>query len=69
MKIMSVVATAPLYPSSFTAAKGRTRPAVTSSLLRRCGPSRARAEIPRVVAQSQGMANQQRPPMTYPGKA
>lgn len=42
---------------------------MTSSLLIRCEPSRARAEMPIVLAQSQGMANQQRPPMTYPGNA
>lgn len=69
MKIISVVTTAPLYPSNLTAAKGRTSPAVTSSLLIRCEPSSARAEMPIVLAQSQGMANQQSPPITYPGKA
>ena len=69
MKIINVVHTAPLYPSSLTAANGKTRPAVTSSALSRWDPSSVRAEMPMVVAQSQGMANQHRPPITYPGKA
>lgn len=69
MNIIRVVATAPLYPISFTAAYGRTSPAVTSSALMRWETSRVNADTPIVVAQSHGIANQQSPPMTYPGKA
>jgi hypothetical protein len=63
------VQTAPPEPRRATAAYGRTRPAETSVSDIRKGyvgnagfPSRARAERPIVVAQSQGMANHDRPP-------
>ena len=76
MKMSSKEATAPPLPISATAASGRTRPADTSASAIRDGNdgktglvSRARALRPIVVAASQGMANQLRPPMTYPGRA
>ena len=76
MKIKSKVAAAPPFPRRATAASGNTKPAVTSALAILWGKdgkmgfdSRARAERPMVVAASQGMANQLRPPMMYPGRA
>ena len=76
MKTSSKVAAAPPEPSMATAALGRTRPAVTSASGIRLGyvgnvgeDSRAIQESPIVVAVSQGIANQERPPSTYPGKA
>lgn len=66
---MRRVATAPPEPKRATAAYGRTRPAETSASGIRLGyvgnaglPSSAIAESPIVVAVSQGMANQDRPP-------
>lgn len=71
IKMSSNVAAAPPFPSSATAALGRTRPAVTSASGIRDGqvgkaglPSKASAERPIVVAASHGIANQDRPPMT-----
>ncbi len=76
MNTSSREATAPPFPSKATAASGRTRPAVTSPSGMREGKvgntglvSKARAERPMVVAVSQGIANQLRPPITYPGRA
>lgn len=70
MKINISVAAAPPLPSNATAEFGSTSPAVTSASGIRLGyvgqagfPSRARAARPIVVAASQGMANQLRPPM------
>lgn len=69
MKTSKRVAAAPPDPSNATAASGRTSPALTSSgviLLGKVGNtglfSRAKADRPIVVAQSQGIANQDRPP-------
>lgn len=76
MKTKSSVATAPPFPSIATAAFGRTSPALTSASAIRSGYdgntgllSKARAASPIVVAQSQGIANQLRPPSKYPGRA
>jgi hypothetical protein len=76
IKTINKVQTAPPEPRRATAAYGRTRPAETSASGIRLGnvgnagfPSRARAESPIVVAQSQGMANQDSPPKIYPGNA
>ena len=76
IKMRSKVAAAPPLPSNATAALGRTRPAVTSASGMRDGKvgkagfdSRASAERPIVVAASHGIANQDRPPMIYPGRA
>lgn len=76
MKTSNSTAVAPPLPIKATAAEGRTNPAVTSASAILCGydgktglVSRARADRPIVVAASQGIANQLRPPMMYPGKA
>ncbi len=76
MKTSSRQATAPPLPRRATAASGRTKPAVTSASGMRKGKvgnaefvSRARAARPMVVAVSHGIANQLRPPSTYPGRA
>ena len=76
IKTRSRVAAAPPDPSMATAALGRTRPAVTSAGSIRLGKvgklgndSSARQDSPIVVAVSQGMANQERPPIMYPGRA
>lgn len=69
MKTISRVQTAPPWPSRAIAAFGRTSPALTWASDIRFGyvgktglASRAKALNPIVVAQSQGMANQLRPP-------
>ena len=71
IKTSSSVAAAPPEPSIATAALGKTRPAETSASGMRFGkvgkvgePSSARQERPIVVAASQGIANQERPPRT-----
>lgn len=71
MKTSSNDAAAPPLPRRATAASGNTNPAVTSAsdiLIGKVGNaglvSRARAERPIVVAVSQGIANQLRPPIT-----
>lgn len=71
MKINNKVAAAPPLPRRATAASGNTKPALTSALAILDGydgktglDSRARAESPMVVAASQGIANQLRPPIT-----
>jgi len=76
IKTINKVQTAPPEPRRATAAYGRTSPAETSASDIRLGnvgnaglPSRASAERPIVVAQSHGMANQERPPRMYPGSA
>ena len=76
MKISRKVAPAPPLPNKAIAAYGSTSPAVTSAFGMRFGYvgnigflSRASAARPIVVAQSHGIANQLRPPMTYPGSA
>lgn len=70
MKTIKSVHTAPPGPSKATAAYGSTRPADTSASGMRSGYvgkagllSRARPARPIVVAQSQGMANHEIPPM------
>jgi hypothetical protein len=70
MKTIRSTATAPPPPRSATAAYGTTRPADTSAGSMRFGkvgnagfPSSAKAARPQVVAMSQGMANQEIPPM------
>jgi len=70
MKTIKSTATAPPLPRSATAAYGTTRPADTSAESMRFGnvgnaglPSRANAARPQVVAMSQGMANQEIPPI------
>lgn len=70
MKTMSRAHTAPPEPSRATAANGSTSPAETSASDIRSGkvgkdgvPSRANPAKPMVVAQSQGMANHDNPPM------
>lgn len=76
MNIMMRVQMAPDFPNKPTAAYGSTKPADTSAGSMRFGyvgnagfVSRARALRPMVVAHSQGIANQDKPPMIYPGSA
>lgn len=76
LKIMMRVQAAPDRPRRPMAAYGSTSPAVTSAGSIRLGyvgkegdPSSARALRPIVVAHNQGIANQARPPIIYPGKA
>jgi hypothetical protein len=70
------VATAPQEPSKATAAYGNVSPALIEASSINAGNVGNRGELwsasaasPIVVAQSQGIANHESPPMMYPGKA